>query len=272
MLPALLLLSVSMGAPAQAASSCPQAASSGLRAEFMGAQASGPRAASSGPRAEFMGAQASGPQAAPSGPRAEFMGAQASGPQAASSGPRADSVAVDPTFPGGRARGLSAQPAARFTPSGFLQMFVAGVMPTPDGHTLVLVNPDEEVLLPVGVGLPEAVSIYGRLEHKTAPQPLTHDLLDNVVEALGAEVIRVQIDDLKDVVFIGSVFLRGRDGKELVALDARASDAVAIALSAHAPIFVARSVVERAALTADDLENLPSPSEPPHAAARTFEL
>ena len=158
---------------------------------------------------------------------------------------------------------LDTQPAARFTPKGFLQMFVAGVMPTADGHTMVLVNPDEEVLLPVGVGLPEAVSIFGRLEHKTAPRPMTHDLLDNVVEALGAEVIRVQIDDLKDGVFIGTVFLKGKgQNAEIVALDARASDAVAVALSASAPIFVARGVVERAALTHEDLERMPSRTEP----------
>lgn len=169
-------------------------------------------------------------------------------------------------------RALSTQPAARFTPKGFLQMFVAGVMPTPDGHTLVLVNPDEEVLLPVGVGLPEAVSIFGRLENKTAPRPMTHDLLDNVVAALGAHVTRVQIDDLKDGVFIGTVFLQGKDkSAPLIAIDARASDAVAVALAAHAPIFVAKNVVERAALTHDDLENMPSNAEPA-LAGKVFDL
>jgi bifunctional DNase/RNase len=166
-----------------------------------------------------------------------------------------------------------AQPAARFTPKGFLQMFVAGVMPTPDGHTMVLVNPDEEVLLPVGVGLPEAVSIFGRLENKTAPRPMTHDLLDNVVEALGAEVVRVQIDDLKEGVFIGTVFLKTQGkGSEIVALDARASDAVAVALSAGAPIFVARAVVEKAALTHEDLERMPSHHEPPPLASKVLDL
>ena len=167
---------------------------------------------------------------------------------------------------------LSQQPHARVTPKGFLQMFVAGVMPNGEQHTLVLVNPDEEILLPVGVGLPEAVSIFGRLEKKTAPRPLTHDLLDHVVTALGAEVVRVQIDDLRDGAFIGTVFLRGKDGKDIAPLDARASDAVAVALSAHAPIFVARPVVDRAALTRDDLERMPSHDEAPKPPAKTFDL
>jgi bifunctional DNase/RNase len=167
---------------------------------------------------------------------------------------------------------LSEQPVARSTPAGFLQMFVAGVMPQGDEHTLVLVNPEKELLMPVGVGLPEAVSIFGRLEHKTAPRPLTHDLLENVVAALGASVVRVQIDDLRDGAFIGTVFLRGKDGRDLH-LDARVSDAVVMALSAGAPIFVAAPVVARAALTRDDLERMPAERpEPPPGPTKTFDL
>lgn len=181
-------------------------------------------------------------------------------------------AAAPPSGMGSGMADLSQQPHARVTPKGFLQMFVAGVMPNGEQHTLVLVNPDEEVLLPVGVGLPEAVSIFGRLEKKTAPRPLTHDLLDHVVTALGAEVVRVQIDDLKDGAFIGTVFLRGKDGKDIAPLDARASDAVAIALSAQAPIFVARPVVDRAALTRDDLERMPSHDESPKPPAKVFDL
>ncbi len=177
-----------------------------------------------------------------------------------------------PAFPRQVMSDLSQQPTARTTPTGFVQMFVAGVMPTSDGHTMVLVNPDLEVLLPVGVALPEAVSIYGRLEKQTAPRPMTHDLLDHIVVALGAVVVRVQIDDLRDGAFIGTVFLRGKDGKDIAPLDARAADAVAVALSAKAPIFVARPVVDRAALTRDDLERMPSHDEAPMPSTKVFDL
>lgn len=146
---------------------------------------------------------------------------------------------------------------ARSIPSGFVQMFVATVMPTPDGHTVVLVSPEEEVLLPVGVALPEAVAIFGRLEHKQAPKPLTHDLLDGVMKALDGTVVKVQIDDLKDGAFVGTVTLRKKSGGD-VTLDARVADALAVALSAKAPIFVARPVVDRAALTHDDLKDMPA--------------
>jgi hypothetical protein len=148
-------------------------------------------------------------------------------------------------------------------PPGFLEMFVAGVVPSPDGHTLVLVNPDEEVLLPLGIGLTEALSIHGRLERHRFARPMTHDLLDHIVTELGGEIVRVQIDDVRDDVFVGTVFIK-KDGK-VVSFDARPSDAVALALGSHAPIYVARPVVDRAALHPEDLAppEASAPAAPP---------
>lgn len=162
---------------------------------------------------------------------------------------------------------------ARTAPAGFIEMFVATVMPTGDAHTVVLVSPVEELLLPVEVALPEAVTIYGRLEHKRAPSPMTHDVLDNVVAALGGTVVRVQIDAFVDHSFTGVVVVRTRAGTD-VSIDARAADALAMALSAQAPIFVSRPVVSRAALTHDDIERMSGNNGPPPDAAgtRTFDL
>ena len=93
------------------------------------------------------------------------------------------------------------------------------------------------------------------------------------MHALGGEVVRVQITDLVDGAFLGTVTLR-RPGAKDVHLEARVADALAVALSAKAPIFVARPVVDRAALTHADLEGMPaagsSPSPP--GAERVFEL
>lgn len=167
------------------------------------------------------------------------------------------------------------QPAARVTPRGYLQMFVAAVMPTGDGHTVVLVNPGEELLLPMGVALPEAVTIFGRLEQKTASRPMVHDLLDHVVVALGAEVVAVHIDEVRSGEAKSTVFLRRRGAVDVVSLDARPTDAMAVALSAHAPIFVARPIVEREALTHADLAEGSSPPPPPgqaDGAVRTYDL
>jgi hypothetical protein len=148
-------------------------------------------------------------------------------------------------------------------PKGFIEMFVAGVVPSGDAHTLVLVNAEEQVLLPLGIGLNEALSIHGRLEKRRAPRPMTHDLLDHVMKELGGEIVRVQIDDLKDDVFIGTVYIR-KDGR-IVQVDARPSDAVALAIGSRAPIFVARPVVDRAALHPEDIRDGEPKASPPAA-------
>jgi hypothetical protein len=142
----------------------------------------------------------------------------------------------------------------------FLEMFVAGVVPTPEGHTLVLINAEEKVLLPLGIGPMEALSIHGRLERSPLPRPMTHDLLDHIVHELGGEIVRVQIDDLREDLFVGTVFIKARG--RVISVDARPSDAVALAIGNSAPIFVARVVVDRAALHPEDLDDA-QPSPPP---------
>jgi bifunctional DNase/RNase len=160
---------------------------------------------------------------------------------------------------------------AESKPKGFLEMFVAGVVPSPDGHTLVLVNAEEQVLLPLGIGLTEALSIHGRLEKRRFARPMTHDLLDHIVAELGGSIVRVQIDDLKDDVFVGTVFIKvnekGSKETKVVSFDARASDAVALAIGARAPIFVARPVVDRAAIHPGDLEDDDGPPSTPLASS-----
>jgi len=154
--------------------------------------------------------------------------------------------------------------AAEARPRGFIEMFVAGVVPTPDGHTLVLVNAEEEVLLPLGIGLNEALSIHTRLERRADPEPskrpMTHDLLDHILTELGGEVVRVQIDDVRDDLFVGTIYIR-KAGK-VFPFDARPSDAVALAIGSRAPIYVARPVVDKAALHPEDLVKDAPPSEP----------
>lgn len=136
-------------------------------------------------------------------------------------------------------------------PVPFLEMAVAGVVPTPDGTMVVLINAEEELLLPLGIGISEAISIHGRLEHHQFTRPQTHDLLEHVLKELGGEVVKVQIDDLRDEVFLGSVFIKA--GGRVISLDARPSDAIALALGNQVPILVSRGVLDRAALTADEL-------------------
>jgi len=116
---------------------------------------------------------------------------------------------------------------------------------------VVLQEIDVERYLPIWIGDAEADSITIKLQEMPISRPLTHDLLKNVIEALGAQVVRVAISDLVDNEEGGGTFI-GRlildiDGEE-VEVDSRPSDAIALAVRVEAPIFVAESVLERAGI------------------------
>lgn len=135
-----------------------------------------------------------------------------------------------------------------------LEVEVLGVRALPDGEAnmLYLGAKDASAVLPLVVGRAEATAIEIRLRAATPPRPLTHDLLGKAIEALGAKVVRVEIDGLRDGTFFATIRL-SQGGKPL-ALDARPSDSVALALRTGAPIFAARKVLEDGGVRRDDLE------------------
>ena len=98
-------------------------------------------------------------------------------------------------------------------------------------------------LLPIWIGLFEANAIALVMEQITTARPMTHDLLKNLIELLDARVERAVVDNLQENTFHASVYLLAR-GEER-RLDARPSDAIALALRAGAPIFVTRDVLSR---------------------------
>jgi bifunctional DNase/RNase len=137
----------------------------------------------------------------------------------------------------------------------FVESTVVDVITTesPPGHHVVLLREKKGTkVLPVWIGPAEALAISLRLAKRTAPRPLTHDLIERMLGVLQASVIRVQIEDLKKETFLGRVFLK--HGKETLNLDARPSDSIALALGASAPIFVHRRVMERAGLGERDIK------------------
>lgn len=98
--------------------------------------------------------------------------------------------------------------------------------------------------LPIWIGQFEAEAIAMFLQEVEAVRPMTHDLLKNVLAGLGATLERLEIHDLQDDVFYARLILRS--GKDQVEVDSRPSDGIALAVRAHAPIFVADEVMERA--------------------------
>jgi bifunctional DNase/RNase len=117
-------------------------------------------------------------------------------------------------------------------------------------YALILKEVGGERRLPIIIGAFEAQAIALELEGMRPPRPMTHDLLKSVIEALDSNVTEVCIHDLRDGTFYAYLLLE--DGE--VEVDARPSDAIALALRCGAPIYVAEDVMEEAALTPSAME------------------
>jgi hypothetical protein len=121
-------------------------------------------------------------------------------------------------------------------------------------HAVVLTTEDGALVLPIFVDESAAVAIAFRLAHLRPPQPLSQDLLGSVVTELGAKVTEVRIDDLRDDIYTGRVFLE--QGKRKVTLDARPSDSIAMALDGEARIMVTRKVLDEAGISREEIDAL----------------
>jgi bifunctional DNase/RNase len=103
----------------------------------------------------------------------------------------------------------------------------------------------EGLVLPIWVGVFEANAIQLQLEGIETPRPMTHDLLREMLRATGSELVGVAVTDLRDATFYATLEIRRADGT-LSSLDARPSDAVALALRTGAPIWIEPGVIEKA--------------------------
>ena len=138
-------------------------------------------------------------------------------------------------------------------------MSIKGLMldPVSNSPIVVLKDDDEKFFLPIWVGIFEANAIALQLENITTPRPMTHDLLRNMIAELDAQVIRIVINDLKDSTFFAQirVVVGSPAGNKTLEVDARPSDAIALALRTEAPIFVAQSVLDQAQTITPDSED-----------------
>ena len=128
--------------------------------------------------------------------------------------------------------------------SDAVEMRVRGVTMDPERHSpiVVLVGRQGHEAFPIWIGIPEARAIALELEGVVTPRPLTHALLNNILTELEIGIGRVFINDLRDNTYFAKIDLLR--GSETVTIDARPSDAIALAIRAKAPIFVARKVLE----------------------------
>jgi len=100
--------------------------------------------------------------------------------------------------------------------------------------------------LPIWIGHPEAAAILMKLQSQAPPRPMTHDLLSDMLEQLGAQVLRITVTELRENTFYAQITVQ-QDGTE-IEVDSRPSDAIALAIRAEAPIFAADRVIEESAI------------------------
>lgn len=151
---------------------------------------------------------------------------------------------------------IGAVAAAAPGPAGMVELKVRDVIPIMEAntHAVVLVSPDEQTLLPIFVTEEAAVSIAFRLANQDSPHPLAADLLDDVVKKMGGTVTEVQIDDVRDDIYMSHVVIR--QGKTDHRLSARPSDAIAMALTGQAKIVVAQKVLAQAGISREEIDAL----------------
>jgi len=113
---------------------------------------------------------------------------------------------------------------------------------TRDGQIIVLKEKNGSRAFPIVIGYFEAAAIDRHVKEIPMPRPLTHDLLASVIETFGGKLERVVINDLRDNTFFGLLYIRR--GDELLEVDTRPSDAIALAVKSEAPIFVEDHVLE----------------------------
>jgi hypothetical protein len=180
---------------------------------------------------------------------------------------------------------LSADPP----PAPLVRMEVKDVVPLKElrQHAVVLVSKEDGTVLPLFVDETAAVAIAFRLMGRPTPHPLAHDLLDRLVPSLGGTLTEVRIDGLKDHVYSSHVFIQ-QANRQLV-IEARPSDAVAMALAAKVPVYTTRQVMAEGGITRAEIEasgrdalsgqggsgtagTTPEPSAPPSSRKAPVEL
>jgi len=127
----------------------------------------------------------------------------------------------------------------------FIEMEVAGITMDPFSNTpiVILKDPDSNNALPIWIGILEASAIATELGDVKPPRPMTHDLIKSILGNINVIVTRIEVTDLKDNTFFATIYL-SMTGKTF-AIDARPSDAIALALRTNSPIFVNEKVLKK---------------------------
>jgi len=150
------------------------------------------------------------------------------------------------------------QPEAQTQTPDEVEMQIRGLMMDPVTNMPIIVLKDvaSDLVLPIWVGIFEANAIALELEKTATPRPMTHDLLMNMARGLNAVVRKVVVSELRDDTFYAVIWMD--HAGETVAMDARPSDAIALALRWDCPIYVNREVLENSKQAVSGSQNISS--------------
>ena len=137
-----------------------------------------------------------------------------------------------------------------------VEMQIRGLMMDPVTNVPIVVLKDVQgdAVLPIWVGMFEANAIALELEKTTTPRPMTHDLLQNVTRGLNAVVTKVVVSDFRDDTYYALIWME--QAGERIVIDARPSDAIALALRWDCPIYVSRRVLDHARQTVNGNQSI----------------
>ncbi len=133
-----------------------------------------------------------------------------------------------------------------------IQMRVMGIaIDTRTGNPIVVLNDlNNRKALPIWIGSAEASSIIRKIENIKVLRPMTHDLTINFIKAVGYDIEKVEINDVDNETYFSTIYISNKEGK-VIEVDARPSDAIALALRADAPIYVTENVLMDGSVTCD---------------------
>jgi uncharacterized protein len=140
-----------------------------------------------------------------------------------------------------------------------IEVRIRGLMMDPSTNMPIVVLKDvgSDTVMPIWVGIFEANAIAIEIEKVSAPRPMTHDLTRNLMRSMNGQLEKIVITELRDDTFFAVLWIR--QDEDLITMDARPSDAIALALRADCPIFVSEQVLQSAKL------NMAGPPEGPTA-------
>ncbi len=137
-----------------------------------------------------------------------------------------------------------------------IEMKVMGIaLDTRTGSPIVVLHDKENrKALPIWIGSAEASAIIRKIENLTVARPMTHDLIINIIEKTGYKIDKIEINDVEKETYYATIFLRGEDD-QLIEIDSRPSDAIAVAIRVDAPIFVTANVISNGSVSTDSAKD-----------------